>query len=102
QFAEFGAVVADLLEGELRAEELGTRVDERGPVVLDQLRWRERSVELGELRLVVEQFEVARRAAHEQVDDPLGLRGEVRLLWVERRAGSRRLGEQRVQGRGAE
>src|SRR6185437_6372350 len=78
EFAELRAVLADLLELELRAEQLGIRVNEGGPVVLEQFRRRQGAVELGELRLVVEQFEVARGAAHEQVDDALGLGREVR------------------------
>ena len=41
-----------------------------------------------ELRLVVEQVDVRRPAGHEQVDDPLGLRGEVQLR--QRRRGRRR------------
>jgi hypothetical protein len=61
QLAEFGAGLAVLLELELRAEQLAVRVDERGPVVLEQLRRRQGAVELGELRLVVEQLEVGGR-----------------------------------------
>ena len=34
-------------------------------------------MQLGELRLVVEEVDVGRRAVLEQVDDPLGLRREV-------------------------
>ena len=59
-------------------------IDERGAIALEQLGRRQRAVELGELRLVVEQLQVAGRAGHEQVDDALGLRRVVRLLRRER------------------
>src|SRR5262249_9498012 len=74
QFAEFGAVLAELFEPELGAQELRVRGDERGSVVLDQFRRREGAVELRELRLVIEKLQMARRAAHEEVNDALGLR----------------------------
>jgi len=47
---------------------------------LEQFGRRQCAVKLGELWLVVEQFQMARRPGHEQVDDALGLRREVRLL----------------------
>ena len=63
--------LAVLREVETRAEQSRIRIDKRRAVVFEQLRGRQRAVEFRELRLVVEQFEVARRARHEQVDDVL-------------------------------
>ncbi len=48
-------------------------LDERRAIALDQLGRRQGAVELGELRLVVEQLQMAGRAGHEQEQDPLGL-----------------------------
>src|SRR5947199_208460 len=71
-------------EGELRSEELRLRIDERGAILLDEIRRRQLAVALHQLRLVVEQLQVARAARHEEEDDILRLRREVRLLRGER------------------
>ena len=84
QFRQFRAALAVLGELELRPEQLRVRIDERGAIALEQIGRRQRAVELGELRLVVEQLQMARRAGHEEEDDALGLRREVRLLRRER------------------
>ena len=65
-------------------EQLGVGVDERRAIALEQLGRGQRAVELGELRLVVEQLQVARPARHEQEDHPLGLGREVRRLGRQR------------------
>ena len=57
--------------------ELG--IDERRAITLEQLRRRQGAVEFRELRLVIEQFQMARRARHEQVNDVLRLGREMRL-----------------------
>ena len=77
QLGELGAALAVPGELELRAQQLRVRIDERGAVALEQLRRRQRAVELGELRLVVEQLQVAGRAGHEQEDDVLRPRPEM-------------------------
>ena len=80
QLGELGAALAVPGELELGAEQLRVGLDERGAIALDQLRRRQRAVELGELRLVVEQLQVAGRAGHEEEQDPLGLRCIMRRL----------------------
>ena len=56
---------------------LGERVHEGEPLPLDERLGDRLAVVLLELRLVVEQLELARAAGHEQVDDALRLRREV-------------------------
>ena len=73
QLGELGAALAVFGELEFRSEQLRIRIDERRAIALQQIGGRQRAVEFGELRLVVEQLEVARRAGHEQEDDVLGL-----------------------------
>ena len=75
QLGELGAALAVPGELELGPKQLRARIDERRPIALEQLGRRQRAVELGQLRLVVEQFEMAGRAGHEQEDHPLGLGG---------------------------
>ena len=67
-------------ELELRPHQLRVRIDERGPIALEQLGRRQRAVVLHELRLVVEQLQMARRPGHEQEDDILRPRREMRPL----------------------
>jgi hypothetical protein len=62
------------------AEERRVRIDERGPVALEQVGRGQLAVVLGEFRLPVEEFKVARGARLKHVDHPLRLRGVVRLL----------------------
>src|SRR5262245_23558068 len=75
------------------------RIDERRAIALKQFGRRQRAVEFGELRLVVEHLQVARRSGHEEENDVLGLRREVRLLWRQRIVGvlSRRVARAREQ-----
>src|SRR5208283_183836 len=54
QLRQFRAALAVSGKLELRAEELGAGIDERGPVALDEIGRRQGTVELGQLRLVVE------------------------------------------------
>ena len=84
QLGELRPALAVLGELELRPQQRRVRVDERGAIALEQLGRRQLAVALRELRLVVEQLEVARRAGLEQEDDALRLRREVRLLRGER------------------
>jgi hypothetical protein len=108
QLRKLGAALAVSGELELRPEQSGIRVDERRPVALQQPRGRQRAVQLGERRLVVEQLEVARRAGHEQEDHVLRPRGEVghlrrqRVGRRRRRRGVSPLGEQLAQRHGAQ
>src|SRR5262249_19767537 len=53
---------------------------EREALVLDERFRRRLATQLVELRLVIEQLQLARAAGHEQEDHALGLRREVRLL----------------------
>src|SRR5439155_18831169 len=71
-------------ELELRSQQLRIRIDERRPITLEQIRRRQLAVPLRQLRLIVEQLQMARRAGHEQIDDALGLRCEVRRLRCQR------------------
>ena len=67
-----------LLELVRRAEQLGMPLDEREPLVLEQLVGAGLHVVLDQLGLVVEQVLLRRAARHVQVDDALGLGREVR------------------------
>ena len=84
QLRQLGAALAVLGELELRPQQLRVRIDERGPIALEQLGRRQRAVELRELRLVVEQLQVARRPGHEQEDDVLRPRPNAAAAWRER------------------
>src|SRR5260370_22737051 len=53
-------------------------IDEGRFVALQEICGRKSAVKLHELRLVVEEFQLARRAGHKQVNDSLGFRSEVR------------------------
>ena len=85
QFATLGPALA--VAGELppRAEQLGVPLDEREPLVLDVGLRDDLAVEFLQLGLVVEQFELARPAGHEQEDDVLRLGGEMRRFRRERK-----------------
>ena len=95
--------------GELarRAEQLGRPGGEREPLPLEELVGAGLAVVLDQLRLVVEQVEVRRRAGHVQVDHPLGLAARTAAAWalsglaIRSRGGSPAgavLGEHRRQG----
>ncbi len=79
-------------EFEPRAQETGIRIDEGGPVALQQPRGRQLAIKLRQFGLVVEQLQMARRAGHEQEDHPLGLR---RMVWLFGGQRIRRGGRQR-------
>ena len=74
---EFEAALAVAGELELRPQHGGVGADEGVALTADDRRRERLAFHLGELRLVVEQIELARRAGHEQVDDGLRLAGEV-------------------------
>ena len=86
QLGDFGAALPVFGEFEFRAEQRRIRIDEGGPVALEQFFGRQRAVEFRQLRLVVEQFEVAGAAGHEQEDDAFRFR---RVVWFFR---SQRIG----------
>ena len=64
-----------------KAKQRRVGIDERGSIAFQQFGRRKLSVVLGEFRLVVEQFQMAGSAGLKNIDDPLGLRREVRLSW---------------------
>ena len=81
---EFGTRLSMFGELELGAEQGGVWVDEGGAVIFDQICRGRFAVPLGQLRLVVEQLQVAWRASHKQEDDALGFGGKMRLPGRER------------------
>jgi hypothetical protein len=84
QFRELDAGAAVLRVFELGRQQGRAGVDERRPVVLQELGGGQGSVELLELRLVVEEVEVARCPRLEEEDHALGLGREVRRLGRQR------------------
>ena len=99
-----GAAAAVFGELEPGAEELGIGINEGRAVTLEKIGRRQRAVEFGELRLIVEHLQVAGRAGHEQEDDVLGLRRKMRLPRCTRvvRGSVSALLEERVQRDGAQ
>src|SRR5260370_888258 len=79
QLGEGGAAISTSVDLELGSEEGGIRIDERGAVAFEQVRRGEGAVEVGELRFVVNELQVARCAGHEEEDHPLRLGRKVRL-----------------------
>jgi hypothetical protein len=84
QFREFRARLAVPCELEFRPEQRGVWIDERGAVALKQLGGRQSPIVFGECGLIIEELQVARGPGHEEVDDALGLRCEVRHTRRER------------------
>ena len=84
QFGKLRAALAVFRELELRPEQRGIRIDERGAIALEQFGGRQLAVPLRQLRLVVEQLQMARRSGHEKINHPLRLRREMRPLRGER------------------
>ena len=78
QLRDLGARLAVLLELERRAEQLRRALDEREPLALDELFGNVLTVVLGQGRLRIEQIDLRRRPGHEQIDDALDLRREMR------------------------
>ena len=72
-----GAALAAFCEFVGRAEQLGVPLDEREFLVLEQRVGARLQVVLDELGLVVEQILLRRPARHVQIDDLLGLGGEM-------------------------
>ena len=72
-FAERQAALADALELALAAHQRFVPLEERKTLAFEQALGRRLAVQLAELGLVVEQFKLARRTGHEQVDDVLHL-----------------------------
>ena len=70
KLGELGAALAVPGKLELGSEQLRVGFDERRAIPLDQLGRRKRAVEPGQLRLVVEHLEMARRPGHEQEQAP--------------------------------
>src|SRR5262249_14133688 len=77
QLADVHAALPGLAELADRAEELGVALDEREPFALRERLGDALPVELVEFGFGLEEFELRRRAGHEQVDDGLRLRLEV-------------------------
>ena len=76
---QFRPALAVLGELEARPEHGRIGPDEGVALAADDRRRHRLAFELRQLRLVVEQIELARRAGHEQMNDALRLRREVRL-----------------------
>ena len=74
----FGAGLAVARELERRAEQLRRAFDEREAFAFDDVFGDGLAVVLIQLRLGIEEIELRRGAGHEQVDDALRARGEVR------------------------
>ena len=90
---ELGAALAVPGELEARTEHGRVRADKRIPLTADD-RGRERfAFELGQCRLGVEEVELAGCAGHEQVDDALRLRCEMRRFRCQRIVADSRAGE---------
>ena len=80
-FGDFHARLTVAGELELRSHDGGIGADEREPLAFRD-RSRERlAVHLGEVRLEIEEIEMARCACHEEMDDGLGLAREVARMW---------------------
>ena len=81
------------MSGELepRSQDGGIGLNEGVPLALDDFGRNRLAFQLRQLRLVVEQFELTRRARHEQIDDAFGRRRKMRRL------GSRRVRARRRQ-----
>ena len=84
QFAEVHPALAVLSELAGAAEELRVAFDECETLALGETLRHFLAREFVEFGFRFEEFELARRPGHEQIDDGLGLRGEVRLLRRER------------------
>ena len=84
QLGNLLAAFAVPLKPILRAGQRHFAADEREPLAFQQLRRASLAVVLDQLRLVVEQIELRRRADHVQVDHVLGLRRKVRRPGGER------------------
>src|ERR1043166_164798 len=72
-------------ELELGSEQRSAGIDECGAVAFDQFRRRDLSIPFGEFWFVVEQLQMARRAGHEEKNDPFGFGRKMRLFgskWV--------------------
>jgi hypothetical protein len=77
QLAQLRPALAMAAELVLRRHERAVGVDEGRPIALEQLGWRQLAIPFHQFGLVIEQFEMARRAGLEEVDHALRLGGEV-------------------------
>ena len=84
QFGEFRAALAILGEFELRTQQLRVGVDESSPIAFQQIRGRQGPIELGQLRFIVEQLQVAGSSRHEEVNHTFCLGRVMRLFWSQR------------------
>jgi hypothetical protein len=85
---KLGAALAVLGEFKLWPEDRRVRPDEGVPLAADDFGGDRLTFDLGQFGLIVEQVELARSAGHEEVDDGLGLRSEMRRARRERVFGS--------------
>ena len=76
---QFRSALSVFGELEARPEDGGVGADEGVALAADDRGRQRLAFELRQLRLVIEQIELAGGAGHEQVNDALGLRREVRL-----------------------
>ena len=72
------AALAMTRKPKLRPHDRGVGTNEGVPLTTNHRRREGLSLQLGQLRLVVEEVELTGSARHEEVNDPLGTRREVR------------------------
>ena len=84
RFGEFRAALAVFGEFEFAGEQRRVRLDKRVFLAHHDFLGHGLAVVFGQHRLVIEQIELARRAAHEQINDARGVRFEVGLFRSER------------------
>ena len=91
ELRELGAGLAVALEGEGRSEQPGRPLDEGEPFPFgNELRRNLLAVVLLQRRFVIEEIELRRGTGHEQVNDPFGLRREMRCTGSQRAVGDLR------------
>ena len=79
-----GAALSRLVKGKLRAQQFGHAADEGKALSLQKRSRTILAMKLLQFGLVVEQFQLAGRAAHVQIDNPLGAAAELRRQHGER------------------
>src|SRR6185295_17883948 len=84
EFRDLRPAPAVAREFELGPQQFGTRVYECCAIAAKQIGRRQRAIEAGKLRFVVEHLQMARRSRHKEKDDVLHLALKVRLFGCER------------------
>ena len=72
------AAFSRLMKGILRAQQLGHAADEGKALAGQEGSRAVLAIELGQFGFVIEEFQLARRAGHVQIDDALGAGGKLR------------------------